>query len=906
MQWKFAVTRQNCLVVGDLSIPVGTGVSYPDLKDSAMKRLTGWLLTCILALPVWAANEVLPVRLPPGVTPTAYKLSLVVDPNKAQHSGEVEIAVTINKPGRVIRVNAAEIAMQSARLEINGKAFAAKARIRNTDLVDLEFSAPFPAGQAVLKMAFTGRVEEKSSQGLFRQEEGGAWYAFTQFENISARRVFPGFDEPGWKVPWDLALTIPQDMTAVASAPMLREVVLGNGLKRVEFQTTKPLPSYLLAFGVGPFDILDGGMVGKTPVRFITPHGRAQEARFAASVTPEILGHLKAYFGMPYPYEKLDLMALPITLGFSAMENPGLVTFSSRAILAKPGEESMAFQRRFVSTQAHELAHMWFGDLVTMAWWDDLWLNESFASWMADKITSQMAPQYHAQNGTQDARAWAMRTDRLRSTTQIYQPVSASFSQNDQGGGQDGAILYGKGQAILAMFETWIGADRFQTGVRHYMAKHAWGNATGEDFVAALAQGDTDLAKTFNTFTHQAGIPRVAMELDCSGPPTLVLSQSRFLPHGVVVPLQPLWAVPVTVRTPTGTAQILLKERNARLALPDTTCPAWFQGNASGSGYYRTAYANGQLQKLVQSGALTLQELLANLDDAQALTESGDMTMAAMLQMALPLAQDSRREVVEAILDILIRIKPLIAATDQSAYAAVWQNAFGARARALGWLDRPADSADERLLRYEWVGRFTELGQDTVLREQARVLAQAWLVDRKALPAVNRASVLQAAAYQGDRVFFDALLAAVQGNPDRRERRDIYGALVSFHDPQLAQAGRQLWLSPQHDIREVMTASITRGRVVDQPEPMFEFFRHNFAALVKKLPADTPEEMPQMFGLACDAKLANQMERFFKPLAPRYAGLQKNLEKTLETVRVCANYRRLQQTSLQAYLKKAL
>ncbi len=869
-----------------------------------MKSFAGLVTACLLSLQALAVEDVLPVRLPSGIAPTAYQLSLTVDPSLPRHSGTVAIAVTITQPGTSIRLNAAEIDVSSVVLEIGGKSFKAKARVRNSDLMDLDFDTPFPAGKGELKVAFTGSLEDKDSQGLFRQKEGGDWYAFTQFESISARRAFPGFDEPGWKVPWTLSLTIPQGMTAVASTPMAREVAIENGQKRVEFQTSKPMPSYLLAFGVGPFDILDGGKAGGTPVRFITPRGRAREASFAASVTPDILARLETYFGTPYPYEKLDVMALPMTLGFTAMENAGLVTFSSLSLLAKPGEESIGFKRSFVSIQAHELAHMWFGNLVTMAWWDDLWLNESFASWMAEKITNQMPAEFHGESGTQGARAWAMQTDRLLSTSQIYQPVGSSFSQSDQDGGQNPAIVYGKGQVTLAMFETWLGASRFQAGVRRYMAKHAWGNATGEDFVEALTQGDAELTGAFRTFTHQPGIPRVVVALDCSAKPLLTLTQSRFLPKGVEAKDTPLWAVPVTVRTPGGTSQILLKTKAAQLTLPDASCPTWVQANASGSGYYRAVYAAGALRNMMVAADLSLPELLASLNDAQALTESGDLPMAEALELATHFAAHPKRDVADAALNLIARMDTLIDPTDRAAYATLWQRAFGERGRSLGLLDKQSDSPDHRLMRASWVGRFADMGQDATLQTAASALAQKWLVDRKSLPANGRGLVLRTAALTGDRAFFNALLSAVTGNPDRRERADIYAALGNFRRPELAQAARQLWLSPAHDIREVMASGRGRGRPDALRDDLFQFITSNFEAIAVKLAIDAPARFPQMFASACSKRHAEQIESFFTPLLPRFDGMASTLEQSLEGVRICANYRDAQQVSLHGFLKQ--
>lgn len=868
-----------------------------------MKRLAGLLLSALVSLQALAAQDEIPLRLPAGVVPTAYQLALAVDPNQEHHSGEVHIGVDITQSSGRIRLHAAQISVSSAVLRIAGKSLTATPRQRNSDVLDLEFAQPFPTGKGTLDIAFTGRLEDKDSQGLFRQKEGGEWYAFTQFESISARRAFPAFDEPGWKVPWTLSLTIPKAMTAVANTPMVREAAVGTEHKRVEFQTTRPLPSYLLAFGVGPFDILDGGMAGKTPVRFITPRGRANEATFAASLTPDILARLETYFGMPYPFEKLDVMALPMTLSFGAMENPGLVTFSSLRLLAKPGEESTPFKRYFVSTQAHELAHMWFGNLVTMAWWDDLWLNESFASWMANKITSQMPAEFHGESGTQDARAWAMHTDRLLSTSQIYQPVTGSFSQGDPLGGQVSAIVYGKGQATLAMFETWLGADRFQAGVRRYMAQHAWGNATGADFVAALAQDDTQLAGAFKSFTHQPGIPRVTVALDCSAKPVLKLAQSRFLPQGVKAPAPSLWAIPVTVRTPAGTAQLLLKDASGELVLPDAACPAWVQANAGGSGYYRAVYAKGAMAALMHSAPLDHAELLANLNDAQALTESGDLSVAEALELAGRFTAYPSRDVSEAALGLIASMEVLLEPTDRPAYAALWQRVFGERARSLGLLEQRSDSPDDRLVRANWVGRFAEWGQDASLQQQANALAHAWLADRQSLPVNSRGRVLRTAALHADRAFFDALVSAALASPDRRERADIYGALGNFRAPELAQAGRALWLSPAHDVREVMTAARSRGRPELVQESLFQFMDHHLTDLSNKLPTEMVARFPHMFAGACTQQQAHKMEALFTPWLARVDGMAKSLEQSLETVRLCAHYRVAQQASLKGFLK---
>ncbi|MFD2271936.1 M1 family metallopeptidase [Undibacterium arcticum] len=313
------------------------------------------------------------------------------------------------------------------------------------------------------------------------KKDGDHWYVYSQFESTSARRAFPCFDEPQWKTPWTLALTVKRDHVAVTNMPSISEENVGTDMKRIRFAPTLPLPSYLIALGVGPFDVVDGGTAGmnKTALRYITPKGRAAEAAYAAKVTPEILHLLEDYFGRPYPYAKLDSMAIPITVNFGAMENAGLITYRSNILLHPADREDERAQRRYVSIAAHEMAHQWFGDLVTMAWWNDLWLNESFATWMSRKVTEKFNPAWDAQAQREDERINAIHTDRLASTRQIRQTIA---KPDDLANAFDG-ITYDKGGAVLSMFESWLGEQRFRDGVRHYLKQHEHGNATAEDFL---------------------------------------------------------------------------------------------------------------------------------------------------------------------------------------------------------------------------------------------------------------------------------------------------------------------------------------------------------------------------------------------------------------------------------------
>ncbi len=334
------------------------------------------LLILLLLGPLQPARAAPPMRLAEAVKPLAYQLALTVDPAQPTHTGEVDIDIELAQPQKALQLHAKGLTIRQAWIEIGAKKYPGKSRPFDAERIELRFPLPtLPAGRARLGLVFSGKQQDTDEDGLFHRREAGDWYAYTQFESTGARLVFPLFDEPGWKVPFKLTLTVPQDLVAVANTAVHHEEPAAPGFKRVEFLPTPPLPSYLLAFAVGPFDVLDAPPAGALPIRFLAPRGRAGEAAYAAGVTARIVERLEAYFDLPYPYGKLDSVALSVPAGFGAMENAGLVTYGAPLLLAAPADVTPRFQRNYVGLAAHELAHQWFGNLVTMRWWDDLWLT---------------------------------------------------------------------------------------------------------------------------------------------------------------------------------------------------------------------------------------------------------------------------------------------------------------------------------------------------------------------------------------------------------------------------------------------------------------------------------------------------------------------------------------------------
>src|SRR5215472_10226354 len=471
------------------------------------------------------------IRLPETFRPSAQRLSLTIVPSDEHYTGRTEIDGTLGAGIDVVWLNAELLEVTSASARSGGQEVAAELVIRDDQRVALRFPRALPAGPLTLVLAFRGEIFTRDGRGIFRRQSGGEWYAFTQFESTSARRVFHCVDEPSAKIPWPVTLPIPAGLSAFSNTQPLCQVPEANGMEAVQFAQTRPISSYLVAFGVGAFEVLDARPAGtkRIPVRVIAPRGRAPEGAWAARVSPEILESLEDYFGMPFPYEKLDVLAVP---GFpGAMENVGLVTFNESQLLASPEQDSVSRRRGYANVAAHEFAHQWFGDLVTTAWWNDIWLNEAFATWMQTKAIERWAPSWGMRAARVEARDRAAEADTLVNARVVRQPVD---TYEDVWNAFD-AITYEKGASVLRMFEVWVGEEPFRRGIQRYLRSHADGNATTDDFLAAIsASAGKDVAPAFGTFLDRPGVPRLRASLSCTrgGAAVLHLAQDRWLPRG--------------------------------------------------------------------------------------------------------------------------------------------------------------------------------------------------------------------------------------------------------------------------------------------------------------------------------------------------------------------------------------
>ncbi len=872
------------------------------------------ILLFSLALSVEAAFAAEPpapptLRLPAGAAPVRYAAELWVDPAKDAFEGKIEIRISLKGESDTLWLNGKELTIESASAVAAGgkEAIAAEGSAVGADYVRIHFQRNLPPGVYDVTLAYKGRVESKDTEGVFRQKDGSDWYAFTQFEAIYARRAFPCFDEPSFKTPWQLTIHAPKGAIAVSNTPVTAERSDGDGARTFVFAPTKPLPSYLVAFGVGPFDVVNAGTAGRnhTPIRMIVPKGRAADARWAAESTGPILEELETYFGIPYPYEKLDNLVIPQTVGFGAMENAGLVTYASGLVLAKGADETIRFRRAYASVCAHETAHQWFGDYVTTAWWNDIWLNEAFATWMASKIVDRWKPGWGWAVQRAGSRSFAMDQDSLVTARRIRQPISGN---DDIANAFDG-ITYQKGAAVIAMFEEWVGEEGFRKGVQRYLTSHAWGNATADDFVSAIAEATQvpTIVPAFRSFLDQPGVPLVTVDLDCAGgAPKLLLSQKRFLPTGSTGSAKETWQVPVCARTGdpgTATRCTLLTEPAGSLVLPGS-CPARVLANA-GDGYYRVLYRGSLLGKVLADGGthLTASERVSTLADVAALARSGDVPMATALALVPAFAGDPNRPVVESVQRIAAAPRDFLVPDEmRPRYRRFVSDVFGPRARALGWTPKKGEDEDTELLRESLVPFVANEGDEPVLVAEATRLARAWLADRKAVDAQIAPAVLDVAARHGDMELFALFVAEARKSADRRERARLLGALGLFQDPSVVPVALALTLSPDFDARE--TVPILREAASNrETRPLaWAFLKAHFDALAARLPRESPARFPMLASGFSDEASRADVEAFFRDKAPKYMGGPRVLAQTLEQIHLRAAFKAAQQESVSDFL----
>jgi len=856
------------------------------------------------------------LRLPREVHPVRYTLSMRIVPTEERFSGTADIEVELDAPRSVLWLHGRGLHVTSARVDA---ASAAYEQVNAEGLARLALDRPVGPGKATVHLAWD-REFDPQIVGLYVATEAGERYAYTQFEAADARRAFPGFDEPEFKTPFDVTFTVPSGEVAVANTMPVEEQPAGAGLKRVRFATTRPLPTYLLLWAVGPFDVvspppLPPNQVRSRPlqVRGIAPKGRGGELDFALKTGADLLVRLERYFGTEFPFEKLDHLAAP-DYTYGAMENAGAILYREDILLFAPGVSAEQTRKSIASVMAHEMAHQWFGDLVTLRWWTDAWLNESFATWMGNRTVEEWNPAYGAWTSFLDGVDYAMGKDALASARAVRQPlddIKNVWNQFD-------SITYQKGGGVLGMFERFLGPERFREGIRGYLRAHAYGGGDTDDLLDALSNASgREVKAAFHTFLDQAGVPLVGVRVSCSGDrPRLLLRQERYLPLGSSADRRQLWHIPVCARYSAAGAEketcTLLED--AQGVLPLDACPDWILPNAEASGYYRWSLPPRDLRKLTGAAyrSLDARERISVAANVRAAMHSGALGFADGMAAIAPLAADPDPQVATVPIAILTAAREdLVPDATRARVEQVGRQLYGPVARRLGWTPRRAEAIPVRAFRARvlWFLAFTA-GDPAVLSEAARRgRAYAGFEDGRFHPrAVDpglAAIALGAAVRQGGAKEFDALLARLPEERDVAVRRRILAALAATQDPALRERALALPLDSRLRKNERVEVLFAVAAHFPSREAAWTALKHEFDQLVPQVPESHAQEVIALAGEFCDRGHLGDAEAFLADRAPRMPGGRRQLAETLEKVRLCIAYRDAQGASAGQFFARA-
>jgi alanyl aminopeptidase len=846
-------------------------------------------------------------RLPAGLRPERYRLRLRLDPASDHYSGRVEIDVlnTGAAPAEEIALHAEALVFDSATLIIDGTRRDVSPLLGPQGALTLPCEPPLPAGANVtVELSFLGQMTEVP-EGLYRVQEADAWYAFTQFEPLSARRCFPCFDEPDFKAAFSVRLEVPRGLVALSNAPTMR-IDAFTDFDVHHFAETAPISTYLVAFAVGTFDVVEANPhpddLEAVPLRVVTTRGRGHLAQYALERTPRILDALSRWFGLPYPYEKLDLVGVP-NFAAGAMENVGLVTFRERLVLLD-ADEAPANDRLWAQVViAHELAHMWFGNLVTMRWWDDLWLNEAFATWMEMDCVAQVDPGLDADVEAVAETLRVMDHDALTEARSIRQPI---VDGGDVLNAFDG-ITYSKGAGVVRMVEAWLGRDAFREGVRAYLREHAHGNAETADLLRALARvSGQPVDEVLRTWLDQPGLPVVTARLSADGL-SVDLEQRRYLPDDAAS--DAWWHIPMGLRFGTAdgavhTTTVLLTTRRARFVLPTAAPATWLHPNADEAGYYHWMVDAAALRGLLgpQRAGLTTAERLGLVEHLGALFESGAVAVEDYLHALDALASDTHRLVLGALCAALRKLQRLFVGPSQEADFARWvRRMLEPHLVRLGVRPKPEDGSAERLLRPLILQTLAEADADHPVHAELGDLAQTLLRDSSGGDPELAQSALVVAALRGDAAYFGALTAALRHAPTPAHRAAALAALGHAPTAALATTSLDLFLTDSLRAQDFFGLVRPTRRLDSVQDTVWAWLDAHWDAVAAKLGDEACAHLPSLAAGTHRLELATRVEHFFMPPSRRKPGLERHLRQVLEDIgrrarlhhRVVAEFERL-------------
>jgi aminopeptidase N len=854
---------------------------------SAARHRLCLLIGLLSALPSLATEpfsfDTAPGRLPKDVVPLDYTVSIVPDVASMSFAGSESVNLEFRDSTAIIRLNSLNESLHDVRLD--GQPVQQVVTDDAGQMTTLTLLSPASPGQHTLSFAYTGRLETLG-RGLFVQPYVGphghqALILSTKMESTDARRMFPCWDEPAFRSTFELTVTVPAAWAVISNMPIAHRHTQGR-LATTTFARSPKMPSYLIEFTAGDLASIAAASDG-VPLGVWAVRGREHDGGTALRNAQTILADYDEYFGYRFPLPKLDSIAVPG--GFAgAMENWGAITYNDQLLLVSPSS-TMATRQTAFSVQAHEMAHQWNGDLVTMGWWDDIWLNESFASWMASKETARRNPDWHWLEGKDIDKEDAMSADALSASHAIQQHVTDELQATAV---FDPQITYRKGQAILRMFEAYLGPDVFRSGIRSYLREHAFSNASTADLWDALSVASgTDMRANLASWTEQAGFPLVTVDSNCdtAGARTLRLSQQRFLLAGAAE-AGARWSIPLQIRAGAAAApqSTLLIQDDQSIAAG--RCDEPLSVNADAVGFYRVRYDAATLTIDTQAfDRLPAADRIALLDDQWALAQSGIEPLVAYLRLASSMGANLDARAWEQIAGSLDTIEfDERGRPGHDAFADYARSVVGRVLERLGWAARSGESPDTQHLRRTLIADLGEWGDQPVI-EEARRRFRAFVHNRRTIAPDDQAFVLGIVAKYADAATFEQLHQVARSARDEAELRRYYGALMTVKDPALAEQAAGIALSSEIPPQ---AGSLRLGLIVrigtDHPALSWTTFTHNAPALLspftRYIPLISAQQVPAWYWSGVPI---TEIEAWVRAQVP--AEMSANIERGLQTAR---------------------
>lgn len=854
-----------------------------------------------------SALDPMSYRLPDTVRPERYQLRLIPDLAAFTFKGEETIEVFIREPVEEIVLNAIELVIHAVRIDSSeGGRHECNATVDGADeRLVLRFPTILRPGTWNLHISFTGTLNNKL-RGFYRStyqdaDGRGKVLACTQFESTDARRAFPCWDEPAFKAVFQTTLIVDVGLMAISNSRIVRETVLpDSGKKEVVFAETIKMSTYLVAFIVGELEATDPVLVDGKPLRIWAVLGKRHLATFAQTIAAGSLAFFSRYYGREYPGDKLDFIAIP-DFASGAMENLGAVTFRESALLIDEQSAARTELELVADVIAHENAHMWFGDLVTMRWWNGLWLNEAFATFMGLLAVDNFRPEWQRWTSFSVSRAAAFLVDGLKSTRPIEYPVQLP----EEAAGMFDILTYEKGAAVLRMLEQYLGTEDFRKGISLYLRKHEYSNAETTDLWDAIEESSQQPVRALmDSWVFQAGYPLITVHTEEQA---LVLSQEvfQYLSDGTAP--QFFWEVPIFLRTKTSagveTHKLLLTEREARIPL--SASPQWVVVNAGGHGFYRVRYSDELLKRLQEhtQEKLSAVERFGLVNDSWAAALAGLMPLSIYLDMVRGFRDEPDRNVWKVILESLHYLYRLLDPQERSNLQVFARTVIKPATKRLGWTPMPGEHELVSQLRGELIGALGTLGNDAGLQAEAKMRYAQYQADPNAIDPNVVPALISIVAYTGGRTEYEAFRARYQSAKTPQEEQRYLFALAAFRAPELMDEILAMTLSGEirtQDAPYLMRALLLN---IEARDRAWVFMKDRWDAMVQRYPDDSIVRMCEgITGLVTPALEADAREFF--STHPVKQG-QKTLEQHLERLRIAVICRERGAAEVAVYLMEA-